>query len=145
MDIWSELRNLPLSNIWIAINNVMLQKWILSLAGCLLLFSVDGQKDISWDIKTGNELAVKIEKTVGIVHWPNAEKTVKDIGNHLVEQLTANPFVFSFQIIDQQEPNAFALPGGHVYISRGLMALIIPLYDSPLYSIFKHMCTRLFG
>ena len=145
MDIWSELRNLPLSNIWIAINNVMLQKWILSLAGCLLLFSVDGQKDISWDIKTGNELAVKIEKTVGIVHWPNAEKTVKDIGNRLVEQLTANPFVFSFQIIDQQEPNAFALPGGHVYISRGLMALIIPLYDSPLYSIFKHMCTRLFG
>jgi predicted Zn-dependent protease len=30
---------------------------------------------------------------------------------------------YRFQILDQDEPNAFALPGGHVYVSRGLLAL----------------------
>jgi predicted Zn-dependent protease len=42
----------------------------------------------------------------------------------LVAQLPENPYSFSFQIVDQQDPNAFALPGGFVYVSRGLLVLL---------------------
>jgi predicted Zn-dependent protease len=31
---------------------------------------------------------------------------------------------FTFHIVDQQEPNAFAIPGGGIYVSRGLLALV---------------------
>ena len=30
----------------------------------------------------------------------------------------------TFQVVDTAEPNAFALQGGHVYVSRGLLALV---------------------
>lgn len=31
---------------------------------------------------------------------------------------------FRFQIVNQSEPNAFAIPGGGIYVSRGLLALV---------------------
>jgi predicted Zn-dependent protease len=31
---------------------------------------------------------------------------------------------YHFEIVDMPEPNAFALPGGFVYVSRGLLALL---------------------
>jgi predicted Zn-dependent protease len=33
------------------------------------------------------------------------------------------PFQYSFSVLDQMAPNAFSLPGGHIYVSRGLIAL----------------------
>ena len=72
------------------------------------------QEDVSWDIKTGNEVARQVEKSIGLTHHPAAEKVVKSIGDRLVGKLTDNPYTFSFQIADQEEPNAFALPGGHI-------------------------------
>ncbi len=41
----------------------------------------------------------------------------------LVANLGKSEFDFQFQIADQWEPNAFAVPGGYVYISRGLLIL----------------------
>ena len=34
------------------------------------------------------------------------------------------PYYFKFRVIDQAEPNAFATPGGYIFISRGLLALV---------------------
>jgi predicted Zn-dependent protease len=31
---------------------------------------------------------------------------------------------YQFQVVDMEEPNAFALPGGYVYVSRGLLILV---------------------
>ena len=103
---------------------IPLNRWIFILAAFFLFGTAHGQKDISWDIKKGNEVAEKVEKSIGLIQLPSAEATVKAVGDRLVSQLTSNPFVFSFHIIDQPEPNAFALPGGHIYISRGLITLI---------------------
>lgn len=39
------------------------------------------------------------------------------------ELLPARGFSYQFAIVDQMEPNAFALPGGYVFVSRGLLLL----------------------
>jgi predicted Zn-dependent protease len=82
------------------------------------------QGGVEHDIKIGREAAAEIEKSVGLVRLPKAEALVQKVGNRLVRSLESNPFPFTFSIVDQEEPNAFALPGGFVYVSRGLIVLL---------------------
>jgi predicted Zn-dependent protease len=101
----------------------MLRGAVLILA---VLVSVESwcQKDVAWDIKTGDETAVKIERAVGVYSLQRADSAVNAIGARLVSQIDKNPYQFTFKVLDQEEPNAFALPGGHVYVSRGLLLLV---------------------
>ena len=99
-------------------------RFVLLITGICVSFAVSGQKDISWDIKTGDKIARQVEKSIGLVTLPEAEKAIRSVGERLVSNLDSNPYTFTFQIVDQLEPNAFALPGGHVYVSRGLVALL---------------------
>lgn len=43
---------------------------------------------------------------------------VKEMAGHSVRK---DDFSYQFEVLDSSEPNAFALPGGYVYITRGLM------------------------
>jgi predicted Zn-dependent protease len=49
---------------------------------------------------------------------------VDSVGRRLNAQLPRGEYSFKFRIVDLAEPSAFALPSGHIYISRGLLALI---------------------
>ena len=57
---------------------------------------------------------------------PDKELTgyVSSIGNRLVDALDENPFEFHFYVADDPIPNAFALPGGYVYVTRGILSLV---------------------
>jgi len=91
----------------------------------LLLFALNGiAQDFSYDKKMGAEAAIQVEQTIGI--YPDSALTayVNKIGNRLVEALGNAPVEFQFRVVDMAEPNAFALPGGYIYISRGLLSLV---------------------
>ena len=77
----------------------------------------------SSDEKIGAEMAEKVEQEIGICRMPGTSDYVAAIGSRLVGNLEDNPYTFHFNIVDQFEPNAFAAPGGWVYVSRGLLAL----------------------
>ena len=48
----------------------------------------------------------------------------RSFGRRLVAQVTQRPDAsYEFQVADDAEPNAFALPGGFVYVTRGILAL----------------------
>ena len=49
---------------------------------------------------------------------------VVEIGQKLAALSELPDETWTFQVVDTAEPNAFALPGGHVYVSRGLLALV---------------------
>ena len=89
------------------------------LAGCATVVVVPVEEEV----KLGNEAARQVEQQIGIYQSDHTTDFIKAIGNRLVENLDDRQYNFSFQIVDQGEPNAFALPGGHIYISRGLLAL----------------------
>ncbi|MEK6782449.1 MAG: M48 family metalloprotease [Bacteroidota bacterium] len=82
------------------------------------------QSEFEKERKKGEAVALEVEQQMGLVHVQAAEEMVKKIGNRLVAQIASNPYQFSFQIVDQADPNAFALPGGFVYVSRGLLMLL---------------------
>lgn len=77
----------------------------------------------SRDEQIGAEVAKQVEEEIGIYDQPLTSDYVEAIGARLVSNLEDNQFTFKFSIADQFEPNAFALPGGWVYISRGLLVL----------------------
>jgi predicted Zn-dependent protease len=76
------------------------------------------------DRELGAQVAREVNQQIGVVDNPTLTAYLDDIGQRLTAQAADNRFEYSFQIIDQQEPNAFAAPGGYVYVSRGLLALI---------------------
>jgi predicted Zn-dependent protease len=83
----------------------------------VILTSRDTEKTL------GDEEAKKVEATLGIVADPELNAYVAAIGERLAGQAPADGYDFRFQVVDMKEPNAFALPGGHVYVSRGILML----------------------
>jgi predicted Zn-dependent protease len=85
----------------------------------VVLISVAKEKEI------GAQQARKIERALGVVTDPPVAATYVDaVGRRLVEYSPRRDVDYTFQIIDMNEPNAFALPSGHVYVSRGLLPLV---------------------
>jgi Zn-dependent protease with chaperone function len=54
---------------------------------------------------------------------PEQKERVANIGYRLAAQADFRDFPFSFYLIDMPEPNAFALPGGHIFVTRGMLGL----------------------
>jgi predicted Zn-dependent protease len=71
----------------------------------------------------GQEAASEVARTMGLVQDPVLVRYVSEIGQRLAAE-TASPNVsYEFHVADDTEPNAFALPGGFVYVTRGILAL----------------------
>jgi Zn-dependent protease with chaperone function len=65
-----------------------------------------------------------------------ALKRVADIGYRVAAAAGYESFPLSFFIVDMREPNAFALPGGQVFVTRGMLDL--GLDDDELASLLGH-------
>lgn len=69
------------------------------------------------------EATQEIEASVGLAADPALNRYVASVGRSLAKHSPRQDVHYSFQIVEMDEPNAFALPGGHIYISRGLLLL----------------------
>ena len=75
------------------------------------------------DREIGEEQIPLIEAEMGIYQNEALERYVQRVAIRLLRYAPPQPFDYSFKIVDQESPNAFALPGGKIYVSRGLLAL----------------------
>ncbi len=73
--------------------------------------------------RLGEREAAKVEAAMGLVDDPQLTEYVSAIGQRLAAQSPSEGYEFDFHVVDMKEPNAFALPGGKVYVSRGILAL----------------------
>ena len=74
--------------------------------------------------KLGADEAVKVEQQMGLLEDPALVSYVESVGQRLAEQSPRRDVAYRFHVVDMVEPNAFALPGGYVYVTRGLLALV---------------------
>ena len=75
------------------------------------------------DVAQGRETAKMVETEIGIARDPERTAYVQRVGARIAQSNPDQRFEYTFQILDQFEPNAFALPGGWIFVSRGLLAL----------------------
>ena len=80
-------------------------------------------QNLKLDQSMGQAGFIQVQQSIGIYNDENLEKYITAIGNKLVKHLGEQPFKYHFYVIDMAEPNAFALPGGYIFVSRGILAL----------------------
>lgn len=75
------------------------------------------------DARVGAEAAEQVAAEIGLLGDAELDAYVTRIGERLLRGMPRRGFSYEFAVVDQIEPNAFALPGGYIFISRGLLAL----------------------
>jgi predicted Zn-dependent protease len=112
----------------------------LAAAGCatnpvsgrpeLVLVSAEREQQL------GREEAQRVEQEMGRLPEPALQAYVESVGRRLAAQSPRRDVDYRFQVVDSPEPNAFALPGGYVYVTRGL--LIITSSEDELATVIGH-------
>ncbi len=77
------------------------------------------------DKRLGAESAKSVESEMGIYNDDNLTNYVASIGHRLVSHLDNPLFEYQFHVVDDPIPNAFATPGGYVYVTRGILSIIV--------------------
>src|SRR5205807_9161893 len=75
---------------------------------------------IEKEIKMGKEYAMQLEQSMRMVQDPVVTEYVNRIGQNLVRNSDAK-VPFTIKVVDSDEINAFALPGGFFYVNSGLI------------------------
>ena len=119
-DAWR--RNFPAAGLLVLMSLVM-GVW----AGCAVN-PVSGRPELTLisakqEQELGDEEAKKIEAGMGFADDTSFTPFLEQLGQRLAEHSPRKNITFQFHIVDMAEPNAFALPGGYIYVSRGLLAL----------------------
>jgi predicted Zn-dependent protease len=83
----------------------------------LILMSEEREKEID------EEQAQQVEQQLGLVADPELASYVQTLGAKLASYALRRDVSYVFNVVEMEEPNAFALPGGHIYVSRGLLVL----------------------
>ena len=95
------------------------------------------------EIRMGKQYAMQIEQSVKLVQDPVVNEYVNRIGQNLVRNSDAK-VPFTIKVIDSDEINAFALPGGFFYVNSGLV--LAADNESELAGVMaheiSHVCAR---
>jgi len=74
------------------------------------------------EIAEGRKAHEAVMKEYTALDNPQVQAYVNDLGQRLAKQSHRAQLQWTFTVLDSPEVNAFALPGGYVYVTRGIMA-----------------------
>src|SRR5690606_32335377 len=72
------------------------------------------------EMEVGRQLSLQVEQQAKIVEDPMITEYVNRVGQNIVLHSDAE-ILFTIKVIDSDEVNAFALPGGYFYVNTGLI------------------------
>jgi beta-barrel assembly-enhancing protease len=112
----------------------ILVAWITLVAISVMPMSVLAQTQIKYhsnkysvqdDVQLGREAARQAESQFPLLRDSEVEGYVEDVGRRLVSAIPAEfqhrEFQYSFRVVNARDINAFALPGGPMYVNRGMI------------------------
>ncbi len=77
------------------------------------------------DVQIGREAAQEVARELPLLNDSRVDSYVERIGRDLVEAIPSQfqhpEFRYSFEVVNQAEINAFALPGGPMFLNRGMI------------------------
>jgi predicted Zn-dependent protease len=97
-------------------------------AGCATN-PVTGRRQLSLvseaqEIQMGQQAAQEISQQLGLVDNQELQQYVQRVGAELAAQSERPNLPWTFRVVDDPTPNAFALPGGFIFMTRGMMDLM---------------------
>lgn len=90
---------------------------------------VTGQRELALvseaqEIEMGRSAAQQAAASIGLVDDPALQQYVQRIGLALASDSERPNLPWQFQVVDDPSPNAFALPGGFIFVTRGLLSIM---------------------
>ena len=73
------------------------------------------------EVGLGRSLAKTIEEEYGVYKNAEMQKRIEQIGHSLAAVCDRKDVTYFFTVLDHEKVNAFSLPGGYVYINKGLV------------------------
>lgn len=73
------------------------------------------------EMALGRQASEQIAQQMSMLADPKLQAYVQRIGGQLANNSHRSNIPYQFKVVDSADINAFALPGGHVYINRGLL------------------------
>jgi predicted Zn-dependent protease len=114
-----------------------MQRWLISTLAAALLTAcgststnpVTGQRERTvmneqTEITEGRKAHEQVLKEYGVYPNPALQSYVSGVGLRLAKASQRPDLPWTFTVLDSPEINAFALPGGYIYITRGIMAYL---------------------
>jgi predicted Zn-dependent protease len=96
----------------------------LALGGCATTGINRGQLNIittDEEVKMGGEMSVEVAKQYEIYNNAAVTAYVQGVGDRIVQHCDRKDIKYHFAVVAKDEMNAFAMPGGYVYVYTGLM------------------------
>lgn len=88
------------------------------------------------EMSMGRQAADEVEKKYKILSDPEIESYVQEIGSRLAATSRRPTLDYHFKVVDTSAVNAFSLPGGYVYVDRGLLDFVAS--ESELAGVIGH-------
>ena len=77
------------------------------------------------DVKLGRDYSAQVEKQMPVLNDAESTRYLQNIGrrlaNSIPNQFQHSEFEYNFKVINARDINAFALPGGPMYVNRGMI------------------------
>ena len=91
---------------------------------------------LSEEKELGSKILAKIREQVPLVEDGEIFSYLQAVGNRIAKQFGTTSYKYQFFVVDAAVPNAFAIPGGYVFIYRGLIEMMST--EGELASILCH-------
>lgn len=76
------------------------------------------------EIQMGQQGATEVQQSIGLVADQALQDYVQRIGASLAAKSERPNLPWTFRVVDDPSPNAFALPGGYIFVTRGILGLM---------------------
>ena len=102
---------------------------LLSLVISCSVNPVTGERDFvlmseDAELEMGRKYYSQILQSQALYQDPKIQSYVQSIGDSLAELSHRSDLIYRFTVLDSPDVNAFALPGGYIFINRGLMVYL---------------------
>lgn len=91
------------------------------LAAPMLAACGGGGVSLQEEARLGDAYAAEIQRQVPLIRDPGAVAELNRIGEQLAARADSTGRDYTFYLVDSPEVNAFAIPGGHIFVNRGLV------------------------
>lgn len=95
------------------LHRLLVSACLCAVAGC----SVSQDQEV----ELGKENAAQINAQLPIVQDPAVASYIQDLGMSIASKTSRSDLDWHFYVVNTKQVNAFALPGGYVYVNRGLI------------------------
>jgi len=76
------------------------------------------------ELSIGERSDPVIVQQLGLYDDPLLQEYIDEVGQKLVKVCARKNIPYHFKLLDSEDANAFALPGGYIYVTRGILAIM---------------------